>query len=97
MRVFLKEINFSSTKHTYLQDITDDVQNSIKKSKVQDGVVFVNSKHTTLGIVVQEIAEPNLIEDILHHALKHVPEDKRSTHAQKGYAHPTSDYKHRCP
>lgn len=96
MKVFLKEINFPSTKHTYLQDVTSDVENAVKKSKVENGVVFINTKHTTLGVVVQEIAEPNLIEDIVHHSLKHVPEDKRSTHAQKDYNHPTTDYRHRC-
>lgn len=96
MKVFLKELNFPSTKHTYVQDITDEVEKAVNKSKAQDGVVFVNTKHTTLGVVVQEIAEPNLIEDILAHSLKHVPEDKRSTHAQKDYPHPTSGYKHRC-
>lgn len=96
MKVFLKELNFPSTKHTYVRDITSEVGAAVKKSEAEDGVVFVNTKHTTLGVVIQEIAEPNLIEDILHHSLKHVPEDKRSTHAQKNYPHPTTDYNHRC-
>ncbi len=96
MKVFLKELKFPSTKHTYLQDITSDVEKAVKKSKAGNGVVFVNTKHTTLGVVIQEIAEPNLIDDIVHHTLKNVPEDKRSTHAQKDYSHPTSDYRHRC-
>ena len=96
MRVFLKEIKFPSTEHTYVRDITSDIGKALKKSKAQDGVVFVNTKHTTLGVVVQEIAEPNLIRDILHHSLLHVPEDKRSTHAQGKYPHPTTDYTHRC-
>ncbi len=97
MKTFLKELKFPSTKHTYLKDITLEVNEAIKKAKVETGFVFVNTKHTTLGIVVNEIAEPNLLEDILDHTLHHIPEDKRSTRvAGKEYKHPTTDYKHRC-
>lgn len=96
MKVFLKQISFPSTKHTYLEDITGKVNEIIKKSKVENGFVLINSKHTTMGIVVNEIAEPNLLQDILEHTLAHIPEDKRSTRVHKEYKHPTVDYKHRC-
>ncbi|EKD90801.1 MAG: hypothetical protein ACD_30C00090G0022 [uncultured bacterium] len=98
MKAYLKEIKFKSTDHTYLKDITQDINNAIKKAKVSIGFVFVNTKHTTLGIVVNEIAEPNLLNDILTHTLKAVPEDRRSTRAadKKAYPHPTTDYTHRC-
>ena len=96
MKIFLKELKFPSTKSTYIQDITELVANAIKKSKVQDGFVFINTLHTTLGILVNEIAEPNLLEDMLHHSMQSVPEDKRSTKVTKDFRHPTTDYKHRC-
>ncbi len=96
MKVFLKEITFPSTKHTYIRDITNDINRAIKKAAVQEGFVFVNTKHTTLGILVNEIAEPNLLEDILAHTLVSVPEDKRSTRVTSAWKHPTTDYKHRC-
>ncbi len=96
MKSYLKELKFSSTKHTYLRDITDEVNQAVKKAKVKQGFVIVNTKHTTLGVVIQEIAEPNLLEDILHHTLEFIPEDKRSTRVHKDYPHPTTDYRHRC-
>lgn len=96
MKVFLKELKFPSTIHTYIKDITDDVNKAIKKIKMEQGFVIVNSKHTTLGIIVNEIAEPNLLLDMIEHTLKHIPEDRRSTKVHKEYAHPTTDYKHRC-
>jgi secondary thiamine-phosphate synthase enzyme len=99
MKTFLKELKFPSTDHTYLKDITSDVNEAIKNAKVDSGFVFVNTKHTTLGIVLNEIAEPNLLNDILHHTLHHVPEDRRSTRVagkEKDYTHPTTDYTHRC-
>ncbi|MDO8487633.1 MAG: YjbQ family protein [Candidatus Curtissbacteria bacterium] len=96
MKVFLKEIKFPSTKHTYIQDITKDINRAIKKAGVKEGFVFVNTKHTTLGILINEIAEPNLLKDILNHTLHSIPEDRRSTRVSEKYKHPTTDYQHRC-
>src|SRR5689334_20693749 len=96
MKAYLKELKFPSTDHTYLKDITQEVNNSITKSKTTQGFIFVNTKHTTLGVVVNEIAEPNLLNDILEHTLHHIPEDRRSTRVNKDYKHPTTDYTHRC-
>lgn len=97
MKTYLKEIKFPSTEKTYLRDITQEVSDALKKAKVDSGFVFINSKHTTLGIIINEIAEPNLLEDIVCHVLTQVPEDKRSTWCEDGtYPHPTHGYKHRC-
>jgi len=94
--VFLKELKFKSTKHTYIRDITDIVNKSIKKASIKNGFAIVSSKHTTMGVIVNEIAEPNLLEDMIEHTLAHVAEDKRSTRVDKRYKHKTTDYKHRC-
>lgn len=96
MKTFFKELKFSSTKHTYIKDITPEVNKTIEKIGIKNGFVIVNSKHTTLGIIVNEIAEPNLLQDMLEHVIKYVPEDKRSTRVHKEYKHPTADYRHRC-
>ena len=96
MRAFLKELKFKSTKSTYIQDITGDINKAIKKVAVNLGFVFVNTKHTTLGIVINEIAEPNLLKDILNHTLRSIPEDRRSSKIVKGYKQPTTEYRHRC-
>lgn len=97
MIAYLKELKFPSTEHTYIKDITGEVNGAIKKAKAQQGFVFVNTKHTTLGVVVNEIAEQNLLNDILEHTLHSVPEDKRSTRVHgKEYKHPIKDYTHRC-
>ncbi len=96
MKAFLKELKFKSTKSTYIKDITDDINKAVKKVKVNQGFVFVNTKHTTLGIVINEIAEPNLLKDILYYTLHAIPEDNRSCRVSKDYKHPTADYRHRC-
>jgi len=95
-KAFLKELKFPSTDHTYFKDITELVNDAIKQAEVESGVVMINTKHTTLGVVVNEIAEPNLLKDILKHTLATVHEDKRSYRASKGWEHPMTDYTHRC-
>lgn len=104
MKTYLKEIKFESTVRTYFLDITEKINEAITEAGVELGFVIVNTKHTTLGVVLNEIAEPNLLNDILHHTMSHIPEDKRHTavydpktkDAKKDYPHPTTDYTHRC-
>lgn len=97
MKVFLKEIRFKSTKYAQFYNLTDKVKKAVKKSQVIDGFLIINSKHTTLGIVIQEISEPNLLKDILNFALTCTPSDKRAWQVNKTkYTHPTCDYQHRC-
>jgi thiamine phosphate synthase YjbQ (UPF0047 family) len=96
MKMFLKELKFDSTKHTYIKDITKIVNETIEKANVKQGFAVVSSRHTTLGIIVNEIAEPNLLNDFISHSLANVHEDKRSTRINKHYNYPTCDYKHRC-
>ena len=94
--MYLHEIKFDSTEPTYIKDLTEVVNGIIKKSKTKQGFAMVSSRNTTLGIILNEIAEPNLIRDIINHSLDSVHEDKRSVRAGKDYQHPTTDYKHRC-
>lgn len=96
MKVYLKEIKFPSTKQMAFINITQKVKDAVKKVGEKSGIVVISTKHTTLGVVVQEISEPNLLQDILDYSLKIVPEDKRSTKVTKDYKYPTTDFLHRC-
>jgi thiamine phosphate synthase YjbQ (UPF0047 family) len=96
MKMFLKELKFDSTIHTYIKDITGIVNETITKTKVKQGFAVISSRHTTLGVIVNEIAEPNLLNDFIGHSLKSVHEDKRSTRVNKDFKYPITDYKHRC-
>lgn len=97
MKAFLKEIKFESKDYACFKNLTDEVKGAVKKSGVKQGIVVVNTKHTTLTIVIQEISEPNLLKDMLNFALSCVPTDKRAWQAKKeGFNSPTADYLHRC-
>ena len=96
MKAYLKELRFPSIDHTYIKNITKKVNDVVGKSKINNGFILINSKHTTLGIIVNEIAEPNLLQDFIDHSLSSVYEDKRSTKVHKDYKHGVKDYLHRC-
>lgn len=44
-------------------DITEKIQKKIKEAGVKDGVINIQSLHTTMAVIVNE-AEPLLIEDM---------------------------------
>jgi thiamine phosphate synthase YjbQ (UPF0047 family) len=94
--MYLHEIKFDSTVQTYIKDITKVINKVIKKTKIKQGFAIVASKHTTLGIILTELSERNLLSDFVEHALESIHEDKRSSHVSKDYKHPICNYKHRC-
>lgn len=49
LKAYLKELKFPSRVHTYIKDITDTVNSAIKKAKVENGFVLVNSKHCSIS------------------------------------------------
>lgn len=67
-----------------LIDITDQVQQAVKNSDVQDGICVISTTHTTTSIIVNE-NERGLRADILVMLEKMVPESA-------GYSHNRIDY-----
>ncbi len=54
---------FNTQKHREYINITDDVQNIVSQSGIQEGMVLVSAMHITAGIYVND-AESGLISDI---------------------------------
>lgn len=54
---------FKTQKHREYINITDEVQEIVKKSGIQEGMVLVSAMHITAGIYVND-AESGLIADI---------------------------------
>ncbi len=61
-----KTIEFKTEKDTQFIDITDEVQKFIDESGVKDGLVNVQTLHTTTGMLVNE-SEPLLWGDFEKH------------------------------
>lgn len=69
----LKKINLKTTKRNELIDITNEVQEIIKESKIKSGVCVIYNPHTTAGIVINENADPDVKIDLLNALEKLVP------------------------
>lgn len=66
MKVVLKRLEIQTKKDKELVDITTEVEQTVRESAVQTGVVFVLTMHTSSGIIVTE-GLPCLEADVIKH------------------------------
>ncbi len=58
------EISVKSRSRSEFINITSEVQNVVNKSGIKDGVCYIFVPHTTAGIIINEAADPDVVEDI---------------------------------
>nr|MCK4930463.1 secondary thiamine-phosphate synthase enzyme YjbQ [Nanoarchaeota archaeon] len=78
------KITISTSRKQELIDITDKVNELVKKSKVKEGICNVFVKHATAAIIINENYDPNVCIDFLNALNKAFPD-----HA--GYLHDKVD------
>ena len=71
--MYLKEIQIVSKECVQSIDITSEVEEMVRDSGVQNGTVFIMTKHTTNGLFVNEPL-PCVEQDILDHLEYLAPE-----------------------
>ncbi|MCH8011276.1 MAG: YjbQ family protein [Candidatus Marinimicrobia bacterium] len=54
-------------------DITSQVQREVASSGVIEGTIMIYVPHTTCGIIINESADPHVVEDIPMQLAKLVP------------------------
>lgn len=62
---FHRELTFSTNQREDLVDITADIDRVIKESGLENGLCNIYVPHATSGVVVNENADPNLVDDVL--------------------------------
>ncbi len=63
MRFHTEYLYFQTKKHREYVRITDQVEEIVEKSEIQEGMVLVSAMHITAGVYVND-AEDGLIQDI---------------------------------
>lgn len=63
-------------------DVTARMREIVADSGVNDGLVVINSAHTTAGVTVNEAADPDVSADILAGLSRLVPEQAAWRHAE---------------
>jgi secondary thiamine-phosphate synthase enzyme len=61
----IQSISVHSRIHEELIDITSDVEEVIRGSKISEGVCYIYTPHTTAAITINENADPAVQKDIL--------------------------------
>ncbi|GBF36791.1 MAG TPA: YjbQ family protein [Methanothermococcus okinawensis] len=78
----LKEYVIKTSKREEFIDITEHVIQSVKESKVRNGIVVVYTPHTTAALTINENADPSVKEDILGFLRRMIPKDGPYTHLE---------------
>lgn len=81
MKTVYKEFRLITTQETEIINITDVIHQTVKNSGVQDGMVFIMSKHTTTAITVNE-GLPDIEYDIKELIQRLIPDDHPYHHAR---------------
>ncbi len=63
--MMMEMFNVRTKQHDEMVDITQELENWIRKQNVQEGALIVQSLHTTAGITVNENADPDVKTDML--------------------------------
>ncbi|MDD5067298.1 MAG: secondary thiamine-phosphate synthase enzyme YjbQ [bacterium] len=78
----LEIIPIKSAKRVEIMDITPEVQNIVKRSKVREGICLVYSPHTTTAVTINESADPSVKKDILNSLDRIIPTSNGYSHSE---------------
>jgi secondary thiamine-phosphate synthase enzyme len=69
-------IRLRTTARSQMLDITDNVQRIVERSGVREGVVCLQSLHTTGALTINENADPDVVRDVRAKMERLVPRDE---------------------
>ncbi len=81
-RDMIQTFQVRSSQRTDFIDITQFVQEAVKKSGITEGICFVFVPHTTAAVTINENADPSVIQDMAMAMNKIVPSEDRYRHLE---------------
>ncbi len=76
----MQTFTISTHSHNEIIDITEQVSGIVAKSKVKEGMCLVYTPHATAAIIINENADPNVMDDIIKALGKMVAEHDNYKH-----------------
>tara|TARA_B100000700_G_C14995513_1_gene833603 strand:+ start:1141 stop:1560 length:420 start_codon:yes stop_codon:yes gene_type:complete len=74
-----------STSGQYLYNFTNKTLSWIEKNKFSNGIINLSIQHTSASLIVQENADPSVLNDLVNYFDKLVPmNDNLYTHTSEG-------------
>jgi len=83
MKAYTEYLWFNTKKHREYINITGEVEDILKKSGIQEGMILVSAMHITAGVYVND-AESGLIQDIDEWLEKLAPFNQGYKHHRTG-------------
>jgi secondary thiamine-phosphate synthase enzyme len=78
----ISKVDIKTSSKVEFQEITAKIRDIIGGSGVKNGVCHVFVPHTTAGVMVNEHADPSVVEDIAAQLDKMVPENQSYRHLE---------------
>jgi len=92
MRVFQKELKVRTRKLYDFAKITNKTKKLVNESKIKNGIIFINSLHTTTAIILQE-DDRTVHEDLIDSLDRLFPENLKYKHNYEGNVNSTAHQK----
>jgi secondary thiamine-phosphate synthase enzyme len=81
-RALISKVDIKTNTRVEFQDITSRVNDIVRASGVAGGICYIFVPHTTAGVMVNEHADPSVVEDIAAQLDKMVPEHGNYRHLE---------------
>ncbi len=78
----ISELSIKTTKQTELIDITQEINNVVKKAEIKEGQCHIFVPHTTAAVTINENADPSVKEDILKEINRIIPFEDNYSHIE---------------
>lgn len=78
----IQKIQIKSSKQTEFINITNEINEIVRKSGVKSGICIVFIPHTTASVTINENADPNVIKDIVMELNKVIPFEDSYKHLE---------------
>ncbi|MGD1119318.1 MAG: secondary thiamine-phosphate synthase enzyme YjbQ [Dehalococcoidales bacterium] len=76
------KLNIKTHAQTEFQEITAQIREVVKESKIESGICIVYVPHTTAGVMINEHADPDVVEDIAAQLEKLAPRHAAYKHGE---------------
>jgi secondary thiamine-phosphate synthase enzyme len=80
----MHEIRVRSAQRNQMISITRQLQELVERGAVTEGVVVLQSLHTTAGLTINENADPDVVRDLLAKCERLIPQDEEFYHHAEG-------------
>ena len=80
--IMFKKISIKTKNKVEFIDITSKIQNVVKESSIDSGLVQIHIPHTTAAVTINENADPDVKADIKKEINKIVPFDDSYAHLE---------------